>query len=55
MLLLAFATFVAFALALFWSAVRHRQEGWLAGALFGMLLLLPILAGIASLMYEWMK
>ena len=50
--LLAVLTYLAFALALLWSAVRHRQQGWLVGAFFALLLLSPALIFVAMMLYE---
>jgi ABC-type Fe3+ transport system permease subunit len=55
MQLLAFAVFVAFGLALFWSAVRHREKGWLIGAFLALLLLLPALAIAVGFCFEVWK
>lgn len=49
---LAVLTYLGFALALFWSAVRHRQQGWLVGAFFALLLLSPALIFSAMMVYE---
>jgi hypothetical protein len=36
---LAILVYVAFAVSILWSALRHRRDGWIAGFIFAILLL----------------